>query len=328
MAIHYDSIQLTRKTQPDQLDPRIHGLRRLNNWAKAVLFNLFTSGSIPPSTPSPSVSPRPNPLSQGPPTSGGRPKRRLQVDNQPLSVLELACGRGGDVKKWAIAGATEYVGIDISAQSVAECLKRLEETKKKQGFPHNFAVLVDSMMSSELPARIRRVAPWIDSFDVVSIQFALHYACENEANLISLFQNIHQLLRPGGSLLVSTMDPRALDWHIRQEGRQFGNSIYRVAFDDQGPIPAVTEALGFKYKFTLSSAVQECEEYSVHLSTLAKVAGDYAMDLKMAINLGEFVAQHMGSYGDLMDVTGVGRVSEEEWEAIQLYALMVFDRRC
>lgn len=31
-----------------------------------------------------------------------------------FSVLELACGRGGDVGKWVKAGATEYFGIDIS----------------------------------------------------------------------------------------------------------------------------------------------------------------------------------------------------------------------
>ena len=47
-----------------------------------------------------------------------------------LSVLDLCCGRGGDLKKWKEAGIVHYVGMDYSPPLVQEAKKRYDEIFK------------------------------------------------------------------------------------------------------------------------------------------------------------------------------------------------------
>ena len=41
-----------------------------------------------------------------------------------FSVLDLCCGRGGDLFKWAYSGAAHYVGVDLSFPLVTEAKRR------------------------------------------------------------------------------------------------------------------------------------------------------------------------------------------------------------
>jgi mRNA (guanine-N7-)-methyltransferase len=44
--------------------------------------------------------------------------------NFPMSVLEMACGKGGDLRKWQEAKIQNYVGIDISNVSLQRAAAR------------------------------------------------------------------------------------------------------------------------------------------------------------------------------------------------------------
>jgi mRNA (guanine-N7-)-methyltransferase len=41
-----------------------------------------------------------------------------------MNILELGCGKGGDLKKWAYAGIGVWFGLDISGSSLEEALNR------------------------------------------------------------------------------------------------------------------------------------------------------------------------------------------------------------
>lgn len=45
-----------------------------------------------------------------------------------LSVLDLCCGRGGDLGKWAKNGIAHYVGVDLSEALVVEAKRRYIES--------------------------------------------------------------------------------------------------------------------------------------------------------------------------------------------------------
>ena len=49
------------------------------------------------------------------------------------SLLDLACGRGGDVWKWMDAGLSYVLGVDLSPGEVAEAARRFEEARAKRG---------------------------------------------------------------------------------------------------------------------------------------------------------------------------------------------------
>jgi len=44
-------------------------------------------------------------------------------------LLDLACGRGGDMKKWADAQIAEVVGVDLSPKEIEEAQRRYREMR-------------------------------------------------------------------------------------------------------------------------------------------------------------------------------------------------------
>ena len=93
-------------------DPGIEGrkasrvlfVRHFNNWIKAVLINKYT--------------------------------HLLGYD---LSVLDLGCGRGGDLIKFFQTKVKVYVGADISEESLKNAMERLKKIKTEK-FRDNFYV--------------------------------------------------------------------------------------------------------------------------------------------------------------------------------------------
>ena len=67
-------------------------------------------------------------------------------------MLDLACGRGGDIQKWIDAKVETVVGIDISGSEVAEARARFKEAaKKRRMLPTAFQFV----QSSDLGVRVR-----------------------------------------------------------------------------------------------------------------------------------------------------------------------------
>lgn len=66
------------------MDSPIIGLKNFNNWTKSVLIAKFG--------------------------------RREGSDDPKVKVLDLGCGKGGDLQKWAKAGTDEYIGLGESSQ--------------------------------------------------------------------------------------------------------------------------------------------------------------------------------------------------------------------
>ena len=62
-----------------------------------------------------------------------------------------------------------------------------------------------------------------DRFDVVSIQFAIHYMMKTKARARRFFRTVSQLLDVGGSLIATTTDARVLLSHLMNLGLDFGS---------------------------------------------------------------------------------------------------------
>ncbi|GAB5031627.1 Hypothetical protein NocV09_00601800 [Nannochloropsis oceanica] len=372
VARHYDKLQEKRWEEGEEaLDSRVHNLRRLNNWIKSVLIERTCSGDGEGWKEEEqkrggmlSIGEMPNPLATaeardaavaGGRREGGREKGHVSA------VLDVACGRGGDFKKWMMQGVETYVGFDCSELSVKECRSRVEEQQRKSrrggragGQPRVGVVFQCNMTEERLVECIEEEMGGEGvvegGFDVVSIQFAVHYACVSEEALSSLLGNVKRLLkggRDGGLLILTCIDDRVLRQHLtlHPEGA-FGNAVYRVTFapevlqrqqqlqqqqqqqKSETKIPPL-DTLGLRYNFTLSSAVEACDEYVVPVPAFERVArqaggGGGGLKLVYQQNFGGFVKEHLKNYGRLLEPLQVGVVSGEEWEAIQLYKVMVF----
>lgn len=112
----------------------------------------------------------------------------------PKHVVDLACGKGGDINKWANT-ASSYVGVDKSQPALHEARRRAQERQSTQGYTFVHADAANFVLPP---------------CNIVSMQFALHYMCSSKNQLQTLMQNIGKALQPNGVFILSTVDERAV----------------------------------------------------------------------------------------------------------------------
>jgi SAM-dependent methyltransferase len=91
-------------------------------------------------------------------------------------------------------GLISLCSLDIAAVSVDQASKRWQDLRAPR-FDANFAALdcySDSLSKALPPARLAQ------PFDVVSMQFCMHYAFENVQKARCMLDNVSRWLRPGG----------------------------------------------------------------------------------------------------------------------------------
>lgn len=199
-------------------------LRKYNNWVKSVLINktCFEKGKF-------------------------------------LSVLDICCGKGGDLQKWFRNKINHYVGVDLSENSVKNAAERFKKMKFKGRLPFHAIFMVNDTgddKNSFLNYLDKRIL-----FDVVSCQMSMHYLCESEKRLRTFLSNVSSRLVPGGFYCGTTIDSNVLVRKLREVGLNddseekytFGNQFYSIKFL-QKDFPK-KQAFGLKYLFYLEDGV-------------------------------------------------------------------------
>lgn len=187
---HYNAVP-QRGRDWRKTESRIKGLRSFNNWVKSVIIHKFS------------------------PTDAG--------NGPPLRVLDLGCGKGGDLGKWQQAPqpVEVYVGIDPAEVSLDQARERHGEMRHtgsrggRGGRPQRMfdAVFIPQDAFGRSIANIPVVrnigfdpsAPnqrrGGGGFDVVSMMFCMHYAFESEAKTREMLQNVAGSLKKGGRFI-------------------------------------------------------------------------------------------------------------------------------
>jgi mRNA (guanine-N7-)-methyltransferase len=130
------------------------------------------------------------------------------------SLLDVACGRGGDLAKWDAANVQTVLGIDNSDAEIVEARRRYGAGT----FKTRCEFRVCPSLATE---------PWAVGvgYDVVTCMFALHYFCNTDATLRHVLQNIASVLKPGG-FFVGTVPDGA---RVRQAVREtWGGPMLRI----------------------------------------------------------------------------------------------------
>ena len=227
---------------------RIANLRKVNNYVKAALLAIFTE----------------HPSSR---RNDGHQTSILQqalwpclhmVPNQPAvvlpefscnSILDLCCGRGGDLPKYAHSDARRVVIADVSQISVEEAISRYNEMKPRPQY-EMLAIHADCTV----PGLITDSSLGKGTFDIVACQFALHYACSSPQCLEGLLSNVSDALHPGGVFIGTTLDSNEIVRRLKATSSGFElascnatlqNSLFKLTYMSNG---AVT-VFGMKYLF-------------------------------------------------------------------------------
>ncbi|KAK2946444.1 putative mRNA cap guanine-N7 methyltransferase [Blattamonas nauphoetae] len=286
---HYNALSRGGGKKTDRaISPIIHELS-MNNWIKSVLFlnTLTTPDSI---------------------------------------VVELGCGRGGDLTKYRHHHLTGIIGIDNSSDSLEEFKRRYTDS-----FADSFrAKLIEGDFtvhgfSSLIPAPVQ----------FISSQFAMHYAFESSETVTRYFSTVSKLLRPAGTFVATI--PNAIQIvngvQSHPSRRCFGNRFFCISFD-RPHFPRY----GAKYRFRLDSAVN-ADEFLIHPTIIERQAKRHQLTIKEITPFPDYYQKNIEPRGgktehseECVSLLKVHRVYESgEWkkdeaEIVSLYSVLVMKK--
>ncbi|EQC35212.1 hypothetical protein SDRG_07441 [Saprolegnia diclina VS20] len=287
-AEFYSSLQ--RANSGDRADSLLYHMRAMNNWIKSVLIREYC------------------------PTN--------------CKVLDLACGKGGDMMKWAKQNVSMYMGVDIAQGSLEDAVGRVQKNRQLsqmdiqlvQGDLGKVSLLSDSLYCWSAAKQWHMAVP-VNSphaFDMVSMQFSFHYMfCDqNSANLF--FSTLRSMLPKGGQFIATTIDPdrmiqklQASVGDVDADGAPAPIRIFdakkremcTVRMDEStrtrllyGSDDDDDEGYGLRYKFTLRDGEDEqavdLPEYLIPNSLLHRLIAQNGFELVLQENFQSFVALH------------------------------------
>ncbi|KAF8300502.1 guanine-N(7)-methyltransferase [Clavulina sp. PMI_390] len=298
----------------------ILGLKSFNNWIKAVLIAKFARPTIHETNTSNFV---------------GSKKRPRFI----ARVLDLGCGKGGDLGKWAKSDIAGYVGVDIADVSLDQARERWAGQRRKAFDAEFFAMDCYSRpLEDRLPPGALR-----PPFDVVSQQFCMHYAFESEEKARMMLHNTTMFLRPGGVFIGTTPNAKpslqAKPIVPIPEGEElsFGNAVYTIRFDGrifpmesrQPPVDAHGQfTFGHKYWFYLADAV-DAPEYVVRWDAFVSLAAEYKLELIYKEDFHTIYEreqeptefQQLLTSMKVVDSRGKSALDQDQWDAASVYRL-------
>lgn len=263
VAAHYNHLE--EKGLRERFNSPIFYLRNFNNWVKSVLIQEYSD------------------------------KIREKDYGRSMRVLDICCGKGGDLSKWQKARVEHVVFADIAEVSVQQCENRYEDLRARCGRLFSAEFIAADCSKEKLRDKYRD--PSI-SFDLVSCQFGLHYSFESLTQAKRMLTNISECLKPGGFFFGTI--PNAYEIVSRAQKSpdfSFGNRIYNIKllFDVEKGYPL----FGGKYDFHLEGVV-DCPEFLVNFKLLTKLAATYGLELVYKAQFSDFFKDHSERYRHLL----------------------------
>lgn len=200
-------------------------LRYFHNWIKSN--NIYTY-----------CNPAPHPVS-------GKRKQ--------YTVLDLGCGRGGDIMKFWHSKVKEYVGLDIDNNGLTSAtngaisrynqLRRAHTNFPKMSFinadssailsPEGQEKAIGNIMSNINRRMIEKFfsekSDYYQQFDRINCQFMLHYMLGTDLSWSNFTTNVKTFLKPGGYMMITCFDGDKVLEFLGDKGKE---TIYYT--DKQG----------------------------------------------------------------------------------------------
>ncbi|KAI9733906.1 MAG: mRNA cap guanine-N7 methyltransferase [Cirrosporium novae-zelandiae] len=212
---HYNAVP-ERGREWRKTDSRIKGLRSFNNWIKSTVIQKFSPDEdFDPQNPQKS---------------------------KPLLVLDIGCGKGGDLGKWQQAPQPIelYIGLDPADVSIHQARDRYQEMRRRGGrgrdhrrpqpplfhaefFPKDcYGEFIGDIPIIQQVGIDANVGPggsgsqrWGGGgFDVVSMMFCMHYAFESETLARGMLRNVAGSLKKGGRFIGVIPNSDILSEHV------------------------------------------------------------------------------------------------------------------
>ena len=241
------------------------------------------------------------------------------VSRNGNSLIDFACGQGGDLPKWIAANLSFVFGIDISKNNIENrisgaCARYLSFRKDFQTMPYALFVVGNSALNVRSgkamatdkgnaitqavfglnaleknlgPAVKRQYAKGEPGFDISSCQFAIHYMFENKHTFYNFMRNVAECTREGGYFIGTCYDGKTIFNKLKQKPQGDGDTIYHnekkvwsMTKDyDSVSFENNISSLGYKISVYQESINQTIPEYLVNFDFLVETMSNYGFRL-------------------------------------------------
>lgn len=199
--------------------------------------------------------------------------------NQQITLLDLSCGKAGDLNKWYDNKIMYVVGFDIDSASIDEARSRytqlinnLKRKNIKQLPTYEFYVM-DLSDKNNLP----KIAKLLNQkkFNIVSCQFAIHYFFKNESSLMTLMTIVNTYVEAPGFFIGTTVNGLNVVDRLHNKN-SIGNDIYTIEKKYNEPILSpygntYLVGLGEESDTEHYFANKKSEEYIVDIEELKRI---------------------------------------------------------
>jgi mRNA (guanine-N7-)-methyltransferase len=198
-----------------------------------------------------------------------------------IRLLDLAVGKGGDMRKWYDNRIFDVVGIDIMDSSIngrngaKERYNEFKTETNDQNLNYEFHVFDLSD-----PSNIQKIDDVIGDrkFDIVSCQFAIHYFFKTNKTLETFLDITTRYMNNDAFLIGTTMDGDLVNQLFKNEIK-VQNDLYYF----EKMIQDTDTMYGLTYKVAMAQkpgenhyfSEQASIEYLVDIDELTKVAAKY-----------------------------------------------------
>lgn len=217
-----------------------------------------------------------------------------KYSKKAYTLLDLACGKGGDLYKWIDSNITYVKGYDLDLESINEAKSRYNNSIKDENMTKNYifrfeqADLGNTIIKPELKNLISETnGPEYlsDKFDLVSSFFAIHYFFKTEKTLMYFIKNIINNIKDYGYFMMTTFsDIRLKELNYTVDTDSF--KIKNVNTSDKNNLFGNTISVWIKD----SVLDKEREEYIVPLDYLVGKLNEYGIELVETGNFTDFYA--------------------------------------
>lgn len=315
---HYEARKGFEEYERQTLDTI--NLRKYHNWIKAVLINKYTY------------------------YLRNNYRKKYSNDPLPISVLDIGCGKGGDLPKWRKSKIGAYIGVDAVRSSVIEACERWQKIPEEAKFYADFIQMNASAPEKQFFKHINENV----KFDIVTSQFVIHYLFESEQSARQLFINATKRLVRDGYFIMCIPDDNVIVKRMREKAKKtedgyvMGNKYYSIRFDSL-EFPD-DKLYGIKYDFFLEDAVGErrkdskgkeeityVPEFLVESKNFERLAYYYGLKVIESKNFHQFCKESLAFKHNVITLNNIypddlSQIDEELWEISYLYKVVAFQK--
>ena len=242
----------------------------------------------------------------------------VNIGKKSNTLIDLACGKGGDLPKWIDAKINFVLGLDLSKDNIENringaCARYLNNKKKVKTMPYclflngtsaknikngkgldsekslNMVKSVFGLGKTEnLPKGISsRFGIVEDGFDICSCQFAIHYMFEDKESLNNFLRNVSECTKLDGYFIGTTYDGKTIFDKLKNVPQgggldifEKGNKVWEIIKEyDNIDFNPDSSCLSYKINVFQESINQLIPEFLVNFEYLVRLLENYGFAL-------------------------------------------------